>query len=289
MHRLASSSRSALAVAAIAIGLQLGSVAAAWAQAAAPRAAAPVASVDPVDAAVAEGSRRFGVPEHWIRAVMRQESNGEVAAVSSAGAMGLMQVMPGTYAELRVRYSLGGDPFAIRDNILAGTAYLREMHDRYGGLGMLAAYNAGPGRWEDYRAGIRPLPRETIGYLARLGPVLNVGTLPAESTTSIPATPSSPFAAPIFVVLSRQAETTSATNVPAHPRIVLASKSATPPASNTLFVRRSSMGSTAADAQPNEQPSASERAAEPQPPAASRRVEQLADSLFPPRTGGDRQ
>ena len=85
--------------------------------------------------------------------------------------MGLMQVMPGTYADLRVRYGFGADPYDPRDNILAGTAYLREMHDRYGSPGFLAAYNAGPGRYDDYLAG-RALPRETRLYLARLGPVI---------------------------------------------------------------------------------------------------------------------
>ncbi|MCR5881293.1 transglycosylase SLT domain-containing protein [Phenylobacterium sp. J367] len=61
------------------------------------------------------------------------------ATVSRADTIGLMQVMPGTYAELRARYGLGADPFDVRDNVLAGTAYLREMHDRYGVQGMLAA------------------------------------------------------------------------------------------------------------------------------------------------------
>lgn len=83
MRTLTSSSRSVVVVAAIAIGLQLGSVATARAQAAAPFAAAPVPAVDPVGAALAEASRRFGVLEHWIGAVMRQESNGDVRAVSA--------------------------------------------------------------------------------------------------------------------------------------------------------------------------------------------------------------
>jgi len=95
---------------------------------------------------IAEASRRFGVPVAWIRAVMRAESAGEARAVSSAGAMGLMQIMPATWADLRARHGLGRDPYDPRDNILAGTAYLRELHDRYGSPGFLAAYNAGPGR-----------------------------------------------------------------------------------------------------------------------------------------------
>ena len=99
---------------------------------------------------VAEAAQRFGIPERWIWAVMRVESGGRVRAVSSKGAMGLMQIMPATWADLRARHGLGADPFDPRDNILAGAAYLREMHDRYGAPGFLAAYNAGPGRYDDY-------------------------------------------------------------------------------------------------------------------------------------------
>ncbi|WP_098108760.1 lytic transglycosylase domain-containing protein [Novosphingobium sp. PC22D] len=118
---------------------------------------------------VAEAARRFGIPEDWIWAVMRVESNGDRRAVSTAGAMGLMQIMPATWANLRVRYQLGSDPFDPRDNIMAGAAYLREMHDRYGSeAAMLAAYNAGPGRYEQYLSRGRPLPRETRAYLAKL-------------------------------------------------------------------------------------------------------------------------
>ena len=89
-------------------------------------------AVDPYSAYVAEASRRFGLPEHWIRAVMTAESDGIARAVSSKGATGLMQIMPDTWIELRARYRLGNDPFDPRDNILAGAAYLRELHDQYG-------------------------------------------------------------------------------------------------------------------------------------------------------------
>ena len=126
----------------------------------------PVA-VDPYAAHITEASQRFGIPEHWIRAVLRAESAGDVRAISSAGAMGLMQVMPDTWAGLRARYRLGRDPYQPRDNILAGTAYLREMWDRYGNVGaMLAAYNAGPGRYDEHRSTGRPLPAETRAYVA---------------------------------------------------------------------------------------------------------------------------
>ncbi|MEQ1516123.1 MAG: lytic transglycosylase domain-containing protein [Usitatibacteraceae bacterium] len=118
---------------------------------------------------IAAAARRFDIPEHWIRNVMRVESAGDSRAVSRAGAMGLMQIMPATWKELRARHRLGGDPFDPCDNILAGAAYLRELYDRYGSPGFLAAYNAGPGRYEASLAG-KPLPRETRDYVAKLAP-----------------------------------------------------------------------------------------------------------------------
>ncbi|MCP5398380.1 MAG: lytic transglycosylase domain-containing protein [Sphingomonas sp.] len=121
---------------------------------------------------VREAALRFGLPEHWIYAVIRTESAGRTRAVSSAGAMGLMQLMPGTWARQRARFSLGTDPFDPRDNIMAGTSYLREMYDRYGAQGFLAVYNAGPGRYEDWLAGRRSLPLETRRYVARIAPLL---------------------------------------------------------------------------------------------------------------------
>ena len=121
-----------------------------------------------IDVLIAQAARRFGVPEDWIRAVMRQESGFDPAATSRAGAMGLMQVMPGTWAELRLRHGLGADPYDPQDNVLAGTAYLREMYDRFGPYGMLAAYNAGPRRYLQHRDHGRPLPAETRDYIARI-------------------------------------------------------------------------------------------------------------------------
>lgn len=205
------------------------------------QARAPVS--DPVSAAVAEASRRFGVPESWIRSVMRVESAGNAAAVSRAGAMGLMQVMPGTYAELRSRYGLGPDPFAVRDNIMAGTAYLREMYDRYGAQGMLAAYNAGPGRWEDYARHGRALPGETIGYLAKLGPMLNID-VPSTVPVSAPVARSSPLQAPIFVTLHSMSSDEEQSVAPDRMRQIIAANTAVVPSSGELFVRRSSTSET---------------------------------------------
>nr|WP_210425619.1 lytic transglycosylase domain-containing protein [Novosphingobium sp. SG720] len=138
--------------------------------------AARSAPVRPYAGHVAEAARRFGIPQAWIWAVMRVESNGDARAVSSAGAMGLMQIMPATWASLRARHGLGADPFDVRANIMAGAAYLRAMHDRYGNAtAMLAAYNAGPGRYDDFVSRGRPLPAETRAYLARLASITGGG------------------------------------------------------------------------------------------------------------------
>jgi soluble lytic murein transglycosylase-like protein len=138
------------------------------------RPAEPTASYrtsDPFADFVEKASRRLRVPVHWIRAVIDVESAGDARARSPKGAMGLMQIMPETWVELRLRYDLGNDPYDPHDNILAGTAYLRELHDRYGFPGFLAAYTAGPARYEEHLAG-RPLPAETQAYLQKLVPVV---------------------------------------------------------------------------------------------------------------------
>ena len=139
---------------------------------------------DPWGPYIREASKRFDVPDVWIRSVMRVESGGNEyqngnLITSGAGAMGLMQVMPETYTELQARYSLGDDPFDPHDNILAGAAYLREMYDIYGSPGFLAAYNAGPHRLDDYLSNNRPLPDETRRYVAMIGPNI-VGVYPVN-------------------------------------------------------------------------------------------------------------
>ena len=133
---------------------------------------------------IAEASRRFGIPASWIRAAMQVESAGDGRALSPAGAMGLMQIMPETWATLQPRYGLGADPYDARDNILAGAAYLRELHDRYGSPGFLAAYNAGSARYEAHLATRRPLPAETQAYLAVLAPLLGDGEVGDGGTAS---------------------------------------------------------------------------------------------------------
>ena len=122
---------------------------------------------------IAKASLRFGVPQRWIERVMRAESGGMTALNglsirSRAGAIGLMQLMPDTWAAMRNRLGLGGDPDDPHDNIVAGTAYLRLLYDRFGYPGLFAAYNAGPARWAAYLNGKRALPGETVRYLGRV-------------------------------------------------------------------------------------------------------------------------
>ncbi len=150
---------------------------------------------------IAEAAKRFGVPEEWIRAVMRAESGGRTQLaegqpiVSSAGAMGLMQVMPDTYALLRNRYGLGDDAFDPHDNILAGTAYLKWLHDQFGNPGMFAAYNAGPGRLIAYVNDGKELPDETRAYVVRIARVLDPGKSDAAiGTTHLTSPDGSPIA-----------------------------------------------------------------------------------------------
>ena len=151
------------------------------------------ASRNAIADAMREASQRFHVPVPWLRLVMRAESDGAAKSVSAKGAVGLMQVMPKTYAELRAKFGLGPNPFDPRDNILAGAAYLGEMLGRYGSPGFLAAYNAGPRRYEQYVHG-RPLPPETSDYVARLTRRLGFTDLSAVRISA----PSDTLGAPLF-------------------------------------------------------------------------------------------
>ena len=170
---------------------------------------APIAfeTGDPFAAWIAEAAHRFDIPASWIRSVMRVESRDDARAVSPKGAMGLMQLMPETWADLRLRYGLGSDPFDPRDNILAGTAYLRELHDRFGDPGFLAAYNAGPARYEAFLATGGPLPDETRAYVAALAPLTAGG--PMKAHVVLAAATLSWAAAPLFVVHADRSPTAS--------------------------------------------------------------------------------
>jgi soluble lytic murein transglycosylase-like protein len=131
---------------------------------------------------ITEASRRFQIAETWIKAVMRMESGGRTVLeegkpiTSKAGAMGVMQVMPETYKDMRHQYGLGADPYDPHDNVLAGAAYLRWLYEKSGYPKMFAAYNAGPGTFEA-ASGTRSLPDETRAY---------VGASPRFSGQSFP-------------------------------------------------------------------------------------------------------
>jgi membrane-bound lytic murein transglycosylase B len=123
-------------------------------------------------------ARRFNVPVLWINAVMRMESGGRTMLsegqpmVSDRGALGLMQVLPGTYDEMRQQYKLGPDPFRPHDNIMAGAAYLRWLKGKYGYPALFAAYNAGPQRVDELLAHGTALPAETQAYIAGINKIL---------------------------------------------------------------------------------------------------------------------
>lgn len=160
------------------------------------------ASAAPFDAYVTEAATRANIPPAWITAVMRAESQGDASAVSPKGAMGLMQIMPDTWRELRHALNLGADPYDPHDNITAGAAYLRWLHDRYGDAGFLAAYNAGPGRYEQLLTSEKMLPDETRKYVTRVTRLLHGvsvgGTIPGMGfVAQLHEQP--PSGSPIFV------------------------------------------------------------------------------------------
>lgn len=146
---------------------------------------------------IAEAAKRFRLPPAWIRAVLGAESAGDRHAISRKGAMGLMQIMPKTWFELRARYRLGSDPYDPHDNIIAGSAYIRELFDRFGSPGWIAAYNAGPTRYEASLRG-RRLPRETRAYVSAVASAISSG---GTVKTNSPASPASLGwrKAPLFV------------------------------------------------------------------------------------------
>ncbi len=115
-----------------------------------------------LDEIITEISDKFDIEAGLVKAIIRAESNCDPKAISSKGAQGLMQLMPGTARELNVTR-----PFDPRENIIGGVKYIKGLLASYGDLRLaLAAYNAGPGNVEKY-AGIPPY-RETINYVKKV-------------------------------------------------------------------------------------------------------------------------
>ncbi len=161
-----------------------------------PAVSAHAAPASPWASFITEAAHRFAIPDAWIKSVMHAESAGRTTLhgqpiTSPAGAMGLMQVMPGTYQDMRVSYHLGADAYDPHDNILAGAAYLRAMYDRFGYPGLFAAYNAGPGRYDAYLKGKTTLPAETSAYIAKL----------AQAPSGVMVAAQNPSASTLFVRL----------------------------------------------------------------------------------------
>ncbi len=161
---------------------------------------------------IEDAAQKSGLPTQLISVVVGAESAGNPGAVSPKGAMGLMQLMPATWQTLRRQFNLGDDPFDPHDNIVAGALYLRALFDAYGQDGFLAAYNAGPGRWENYRDTGQPLPAETRAYVTaitqKLGPTIVVAApavpqprqpLWTEATLFLPDSGSQPNPQTVFV------------------------------------------------------------------------------------------
>lgn len=140
-----------------------------------------VERIDRWNPLVEQASRRFRVPALWIRAVMTIESGGRtmlaenMRITSTAGAMGLMQVMPDTWSLMRRQYRLGVDPYDPHDNIFAGAAYLNLLYHQYGYPGLFAAYNDGPGMLEAHRRLGQMLPAETAVYVLNIASILSTG------------------------------------------------------------------------------------------------------------------
>ena len=217
-----------------------------------PHAEAPVLAMQqpPVverwQAPISEASSRFGIPQAWIKAVITVESHGQAwnrdgrPLTSARGAVGLMQVKPETYSVLRTRYALGQTPADPRDNILAGTAYLREMYDRFGYPNMLAAYNAGPQRTDAWLSGFRELPDETMQYLSVVSNWVRDVFDGRDAKTVVMAQPAKPVAvtASPDVVQNTIVGSTSSSPAPSQvPASEVAANAVNPPDSSLAHTR----------------------------------------------------
>jgi hypothetical protein len=204
-----------------------------------------ISARDPFGAHIVEAAQRFQLPATWIRAILAAESNGNVRAVSPKGAMGLMQLMPATWRDLRLQHRLGSDPFDPHDNIIAGAAFIRLLYDRYGSPGWIAAYNAGPARYEASLRG-RALPSETRAYVAAVAP--NLGGDNDPGVTLVEATdPKAWTRSALFVVQSSSNAAADPAPIKQPPdelptRPTVRDVSAIVPQSNGLFVARLGRG-----------------------------------------------
>lgn len=209
---------------------------------------APVAQPSPRETYaghIAEAAQRFELPAAWIRAVMTAESNGDPRAISPKGAIGLMQIMPETWGDLRIRHRLGSDPYDPHDNIIAGAAYIRELFDRYGSPGWIAAYNAGPGRYEASLKG-RLLPPETHAYVTAVASHLD-GAGDPDVTVVATADPLSWTRAPLFIAQGDRVSVADSARSGAPPKDTSSTPtvrdvSAIMPQSGGLFVARADAG-----------------------------------------------
>jgi hypothetical protein len=196
---------------------------------------------DQVDGFISEASERFGIPAAWIRAILRVEGGEDARVGSRRGAIGVMQIPPEMWTELRLRYALGDDPSDPRDNILAGTAHLREMYDRYGSNGFVAAYHEGPTRYDEHLKTGSPLPLETQADVAVLAPLIESGRKDVAGSTAR-AKVTSWRKAPLFVAQPKRGSSNdpSASSMPTEhspPSQSKADQPAFAPHSSGLFVR----------------------------------------------------
>jgi len=128
-----------------------------------PRKTKSYISTNRYDHLIAEASKRHDIPFSLLKAIIKAESNFNRKAVSKAGALGLMQIMPYNFKSLHV-----DDPFNAWENVMGGTQYFKKMLLRFKGKlpWAIAAYNAGPDRVDRYQ-GIPPI-KETEDYVERV-------------------------------------------------------------------------------------------------------------------------